>query len=74
MPDPRGRFSTTSRANTRCCDTFCVSMSGADPLTVTVSCTSPTDRSALMFAVKPVVNSMPSRRTLPNPVSENVTE
>jgi hypothetical protein len=26
---PTGRFSVTSRANTRCCDTFCVSTSGA---------------------------------------------
>ena len=53
--------------------TLCVSTMGVSPVTVIVSCSVPTFRSALIVAVNEPVSSMPSRLTLLKPVSENVT-
>ena len=50
------------------------STTGVSPDTVMVSATAPTRRSALIVAVNVPVSSMPSRLTLLNPCSENVTE
>ena len=58
---------------TRCCTVFCVSTTGLWPLTVIVSSSEPTFISTLMGAVKLLVSSMPSRLTVPNPASVNVT-
>ena len=52
---------------------FCVSTMGDSPVTVTVSSSAPTLMSALTFAVKPDVSSMPSRLTVANPASVKVT-
>ena len=49
------------------------STTGASPLTVIVSGTPPTLRSALTVAMKLPVSSMPSRLTVVNPGSVNVT-
>ncbi len=63
----------------RSCDTIVclralrVSTSGASPLTVTVSVSAPIFMSAFTVAVKPDVNSIPSRRKPLKPVIENVT-
>ena len=50
-----------------------VSTMGVSPLTVMVSDTPPTFRSALIVAVKLPDSSMPSRLIVVNPVSVNVT-
>jgi hypothetical protein len=42
-------------------------------VTTTVSASAPTAMSAFTFAVNPVVNTMPSRRTVLNPGRPNVT-
>jgi hypothetical protein len=56
------------------CDaTFWVSTTGAAPETVIVSSTVPTFRSAFTVAVKPVVNSTPSRFTVLKPGKVKVT-
>src|SRR5436305_502628 len=55
------------------CVTLCVSMSGLSPVTVTVSSTAPTRSSTLTAAVKSLVSSIPSRFTVLNPGSVNVT-
>ena len=68
-----GRVSRTSRVNTVCLVRLCTSTSGDAPDTVIVSSSAPTFRSPLMVAVKLPVSSMPSRRTVLNPGSENVT-
>ena len=47
---------------------------GVSPVTVIVSCSAPTFRSALTVATNVPLNSMPSRFTPLKPVSENVTE
>ena len=70
---PVGTLSMTSRVTTTCCLVFCRSTTGDWPETVIVSATLPTCRSALMAAVKPVVSTIPSRRTELNPSSANVT-
>jgi hypothetical protein len=49
------------------------STTGVSPVTTTVSARSPTCRSALIVAVKPLVRSRPSRRTVPKPPRVNVT-
>src|SRR6266850_5532414 len=46
---------------------------GASPVTVTVSSRAPGRRSVLTVAVNDPVNSIPSRRTVLNPGSVNVT-
>ena len=56
---PVGNASITSRVSTRCVDTDCTSTSGEAPDTVMVSSIAPTFSSALTFAVKSVVSSMP---------------
>ncbi len=50
-----------------------VSTIGAAEVTTTVSASAPTAMSAFTFAVNPVVNTMPSRRTVLNPGRTNVT-
>ena len=60
---PVGSASTTSRVITTWRLTFCTSTIGDVPVTVIVSSTAPTRRSASTVAVKPVVSSIPSRRT-----------
>ena len=56
-----------------CLRTFWVSTSGVCPLTVMVSSSDPTRRSALTFAVNPAESSMPSRITVVKPGSVKVT-
>ena len=58
---------------TFCCVTFCVSTIGDRPVTVIVSSSAPTFSSPLTVAVKPAESSMPSRLTVLNPTSVNVT-
>jgi hypothetical protein len=58
---------------TFCCVTFCVSTIGERPVTVIVSSSAPTFNSPLTVAVKPAESSMPSRLTVLNPASVNVT-
>ena len=70
---PAGIALMTSRVMTRCCTTFWMSTVGAAPVTVTVSVSEPTRRSALTVAVKDAVSSTPSRLIVLNPVSVNVT-
>ena len=53
--------------------TFCTSMTGLAPETVTVSSTAPTVIVASTFAEKPVAISMPSRTNVLKPGSVNVT-
>ena len=53
--------------------TLCVSTIGVSPVTVIVSASVPTFMSALIDAVNEPVSSTPSRFTVLNPVSENVT-
>jgi hypothetical protein len=52
---------------------FCTSTVGDSPVTVTVSWTDPTDKSALMVAANEPLSSMPSRLTVLNPWSVKVT-
>ena len=73
MLRPVGMTSMTSRVITVRVVMFCTSTTGVSPVTVIVSATAPTFRSALTFAVKSDVSSMPSRRTVVKPVSVNVT-
>ena len=68
-----GSVSRVSRDKTFWVRTLCVSTTGLAPLTVIVSSTPPTLRSAFTVAVNPVVNSMPSRFTAEKPGSVNVT-
>jgi site-specific recombinase XerD len=70
---PTGIASTMSRVITRCWTTFCTSTVGAAPVTVTVSASAPTRRSAFTVAVNDAVNSIPSRLTVLKPDSVNVT-
>src|SRR3990172_12629534 len=58
---------------TRCCTVFCTSTTGDSPVTVTVSSSVPTDRSAFTCAENEPDSSMPTRRTVENPGSANVT-
>jgi hypothetical protein len=57
----------------RCAFVFCTSTVGAWPLTVIVSATLPTVRSAFTVAVNVPRSSIPSRLTVLNPASVNVT-
>ena len=50
-----------------------MSTTGVSPVTVMDSSRAPTCISALMVAAKDPVSSTPSRRTVLNPVSVNVT-
>ena len=53
---------------------LCTSTMGDSPVTVIVSSSEPTRRSALTVLVKVPVSSMPSRLTALKPVNVNVTE
>ena len=70
---PVGSVSSRSRDRTCCVRTFCVSTTGLAPDTVMVSSSAPTRMSAFTVAVNPVVSSTPSRLTVLNPASVNVT-
>ena len=63
----------TSPLTVACRLTLWTSTIGVSPVTVMVSSTAPTLRSALTVAVNEPVSSMPSRLTVLNPVSVNVT-
>src|SRR6266852_5837288 len=52
---------------------FCTSTTGDTPVTVTVSCSSPTFSSIGMVSVTEPVSSMPSRLTVANPGNVTVT-
>ena len=52
---------------------LCTSTIGLSPVTVTVSASAPTFRSALMVAVNEPVSSMPSRLVVLKPWSMKVT-
>ena len=69
-----GRPSSMSRVILVCRRTLVVSTNGAAPLTVMLSSSDPTGRSALTVAVKPAVSVMPSRLRVLKPVMLNVTE
>ena len=68
-----GSASSCSLVTTVWRRTFCTSTTGAAPVTVIVSSSPPTRRSAETFAEKPAVRLMPSRMTVAKPVSVNVT-
>ena len=51
----------------------CVSTTGDAPVTVTFSLSDASCSSPLTVAVKPSATRMPSRTSVPNPVSSNVT-
>ena len=63
----------TSFDTVTCRLTLCVSTMGVSPVTVIVSARLPTRSSALTLAVNDPVSSIPSRLTVLNPVSANVT-
>ena len=63
----------TSLLSTRCWVEFCVSTTGASPVTVIVSATVPTRRSTFTVAVNDPASSIPSRLTVLKPASVNVT-
>ena len=71
---PVGMASSTSESNTSCCRTCWRSTIGVSPVTVTVSSTLPTDSSASTVAANDPASSTPSRTTVLNPGSVNVTE
>jgi hypothetical protein len=73
MLRPVGSASRTSCVITTRCVMFDVSTIGDSPVTVNVSSSVPTFRSALIVAVKSDVNSMPSRMTVEKPGSSNFT-
>ena len=58
---------------TVCLVVLCTSTSGASPVTVMVSATLPTFRSAFTVAANEPLSSIPSRFTVVKPVSVNVT-
>src|SRR5262245_62785622 len=68
-----GSASRISRDATICLRTFWVSTIGDDPLTVMVSSSEPTRRSAFTVAVKPEVSSTPSFFTVLKPGRLKVT-
>ncbi len=70
---PVGTASSTCLDRTVCCTALWTSTTGDCPVTFTVSSSAPTRRSPLMVAVKLLGSSTPSRRTVLNPGSENVT-
>ena len=66
-------FLNASAVNARVCAADCTSTIGVSPVTVIVSDTAPTFKSAFTDAVKFAVTSIPSRFTPLNPGSVNVT-
>ena len=68
-----GSASSIARDRVICCCTFWTSTTGDAPVTVTVSSIVPTRRSAFTVAVNPVVNSIPFRLSVLNPVKVKTT-
>ena len=68
-----GIAATTSLSSTLCCFAFTTSTIGDSPLTVIVSSRAPTRSSAFTCAAIEPDSSIPSRLTVLNPVSVNVT-
>jgi hypothetical protein len=64
---------TTSPLIVACLLTLCTSTIGDSPVTVIVSSSDPSRRSALTLAVSCPSSSIPSRLTVLNPVSANIT-
>ena len=63
-----------SSSDRTCCRfALCTSTTGLSPVTVIVSSSEPTRRSAFTVAVNDPVSSMPSRFTVLKPASVNVT-
>ena len=62
-----------SRSMTRSRLVFCTSTSGVSPVTVIVSSSAPTRRSASIFAVNDPDSTMPSRFTVLKPGRVNAT-
>ena len=71
---PVGMVSIASRLSTWVCTAVVTSTIGASPVTVIDSSSAPTLMSALIVIVNSDGSSMPSRRTVGNPVSVKVTE
>ena len=71
---PVGIVLSTSEPITVCCRAFWTSTTGDSPVTVMVSFSSPTRRSALTVAANAPASSMPSRLKVLKPGSEKVTE
>src|SRR5688500_3323532 len=66
---------TESSSTTCCLVLLCTSTTGVSPVTVMVSCTPPTRRSALIVITAPLpLTSTPSRLTTEKPVRVNVSE
>ena len=72
MREP-GMALIVSTSTTRCCFTLWTSTIGLSPVTLMVSSSEPSRRSASTVAVSDPDNCSPSRFTVENPVSENVT-
>ena len=73
-PPPRLPLAAVATGVMVCCvRTFCTSTTGLAPVTVTVSSSDPTFRSALIAEVVPRDTSTPSRANELNPDSVNVT-
>ena len=69
-----GIAASTSLLTVCCFFALCTSTIGVSPVTVIVSSSAPTFRSALTVATNVPVSSMPSRLTVLKPGSVNVTE
>ena len=74
MLRPVGSSLRTSSLSVVSCTTLRMSTSGACPVTVTVSSTAPTCICAFTVTSTAPLSSMPSRTTVENPGSVNVTE
>ncbi len=70
---PLGSASSSLLFSVSCLRMLVVSTTGAAPLTVMVSDSDPTCIAMFTVAVKPVPSSIPSRFTVENPSSANVT-
>jgi hypothetical protein len=68
-----GIAAMTSLFSVCCVFALCTSTMGDSPLTVMVSSRAPTCMSPLTVATKVPLSSIPSRRAVLNPASENVT-
>ena len=72
-PRAVGTDCSRSRSSVRCCFAVCTSTTGLSPVTVMVSSSPPTLSSAFSVATKSAGRTNPSRLTVPNPGSVNVT-
>jgi hypothetical protein len=68
-----GIAETISWSITACRVVDCTLTRGDSPVTVMVSCTAPSDRSALIVVTAVPLNTTPSRTTVLNPASVKVT-